>query len=69
MHDRVYMCSLRHPSLLFLYKGTMLHFCLLTVALKFYTLNKHSIIITNASDDLSLDDKTVIVSYVVFKKV
>ena len=68
MHDRVYMCSLRHPiqSVISIQiKGTMLHFCLLTVALKFYTLNKHSIIITNASDDLSLDDKTVIVSYVV----
>ena len=27
------------------------------------TLNKHSIMITNTGDDLSLDNKTVVVSY------
>ena len=27
------------------------------------TLNKHGIMITNTSDDLNLDDKTVVVSY------
>ena len=44
----------------FLYKGTILRFCLLSVALIFYTLKKHSIMINNTLDDPSLDDKTVV---------
>ena len=55
MHDRVYM-FFKAYHYVFLYKATILHFCLLSVALIFYTLNKHS----NTSDNLSLDDMTII---------
>ena len=56
------MCSLRHPSLFFSIQGN--HPAFLFVKCCFdITLNKHSIMITNTSDDLNLDDKTVVVSY------
>ena len=54
------MCYLRYPSLLFYTREPGLEFCLLIVALIFYTLNKHSIMITNTWNGFSLDDKTVI---------
>ena len=51
----------------FLYKGTILQFLFVECCFDIYTLNKHSIMITNTrtSDDLSLDDKSVFVSYIV----
>ena len=62
MHDRVYMCYLRHPSLFFYIPSFYTPSFILFVERYFdiYTLNKHSIMITNTSDDLSLDDKTVV---------
>ena len=63
MHDRVYICSLRHPPSLFFYtKEPSCVFVYWVLLLYSYmcTLNKHSIMITNTSDDLSLNDKTVV---------
>ena len=56
------MFYLRHPSLFFYTSEPYPAFCLLSVLI-FITLNKHSIMIANTSDDSSLDDKTVVVSY------
>ena len=66
MYDRVYIFRnvlFKVSQSAILHKGTILEFCLLIVALIFYTLNEHSIMITNTWDDMSLDDKSVIVSY------
>ena len=63
VHDRVYICSLRHPPSLFFYTKepscVFVYWVLLWYSYM-CTLNKHSIMITNTSDDLSLDDKTVV---------
>ena len=65
MHDRVYIFThelFKASQSAFLYKGTILQFCLLIIALICITLNTHSVMITNTWDNLSFD-KTVIVSY------
>ena len=63
MHDRAYMYSLRHPMpVCFSIQGK--HPAFLFVKCCFdITLNKHGIMITNTSDDLNLDNNTVVVSY------
>ena len=59
MHDRVYMCSLRRPSL-FSYTRDHPAFLFVECCFDIYTLNKHSIMINNTSDDSSLDSKTAV---------
>ena len=60
VHDRVYMCSLRHPSLFFYTTEPYPAFLFGRCCFDIHTLNIHSIMITNTWDDLTLNDKTVV---------
>ena len=59
VHDRVYMWSLRHPGLFFCTREPSWVF-VCSGFFDIHTLNIHSIMITNTSDDMSLNNKTVI---------
>ena len=63
VHDRVYTWSLRHPSLFF-YKREPSWVFVCWGFFDIHTLNIHSIMITNTSDDMSLNNKTVIIKKV-----